>query len=112
MAGTAFKSIDKQRFKKIYPANRFAPIVVKQSAKNLVIESTSIVFTESSGVTTRTYTFQESYQAVPNVTYGIKSTQGDMVLVKISEITTTQVTVVVSAAFDGSVDLQIVEIGT
>ena len=33
MAGTVFKNIDKQRFKKIYPAKRHVPIVVKQSVK-------------------------------------------------------------------------------
>ena len=112
MAGTAFKSVDKQRFKKIYPAHRFKPALVVQSTNNLTIESTSIDFTEASGVTTKTYTFQEVYSQAPNVTYGVKSTLGDMVLVKITTLTTNAVTIEVSAAFDGSVDLQIVEIVT
>ena len=110
MAGTVFKSIDKQRFKKIYPAKRRAPTVVKQSAKNIVIETATLTFTESSSVTSKTYTFTETYEANPNVTYGVKSTSGDMVLVKITSLSTQSVTVEISAPFDGTVDLQIVEI--
>lgn len=110
MAGTVFKSIDKQRYKKIYPANRFAPIVVKQSAKNIVLETATMNFSEDSSVTTKTYYFTETYEASPNVTYGVKSTSGDMVLVKITSLTNQSVTVEISAPFTGTIDLQIVEI--
>ena len=112
MAGTVFKNIDKQRFKKVYPARRRAPIMVKQSGKEVIIETTSIVFTESSSVTSKTYTFTETYNTNPNVTYGVKSTSGDMVLVKITALSNSSVTVEISAPFDGTVDLQIVEIAT
>jgi|SRR5210317_134253 hypothetical protein len=110
MAGTVFKSIDRQRFKKIYPAKRRAPSFVKQSSKNIVIETATLTFAESSSVTSKTYTFVETYEANPNVTYGVKSTNGDMVLVKITSLTALAVTIEVSAPFDGTVDLQIVEI--
>lgn len=110
MAGTAFKSVDKQRFKKIYPAKRHAPVLVKQTNKGLTLESTSLEFTESSGTTSKTYTFTQAFLALPNVTHGIRSTNGDMVLVKITALSKTAVTIEVSAAFDGSIDLQIVEI--
>ena len=110
MAGTAFKSVDKQRFKKIYPAHRFKPVVVKQTSKGLTFESTSLQFTEASGTTSQTYTFTQQYTVLPNVTHGIRSTDGDMVLVKITSLTTSSVTIEVSAPFDGSIDSQIVEI--
>ena len=112
MAGTAFKSIDKNRFKKIYPAKRFAPILGKQSNKNVVLENTKLLFTEASGTTSVSYSFTETYDSVPTVTHGIRSTQGDMVLVKITTLTTQSVTIEVSAPFDGSIDLHITEIGS
>jgi len=112
MAGTAFKSIDKNRFKKIYPAKRFAPVLAKQSEKNIVLENTKLVFTEASGQTTQTYTFTEAYSTIPTVTHGVRSVDGDMVLVKITTLTTQAVTVEVSAAFDGFIDLHITEIGS
>ena len=112
MAGTAFKSLDKNRFKKIYPAKRFAPDLVKQSEKNIVLENTKLNFTEASGTTTATYTFTQKYETVPTVTHGIRSAQGDMVLVKITTLTTQSVTVEVSAPFDGSIDLHITEISS
>ena len=91
MAGTVFKNIDKQRFKKIYPAKRHVPIVVKQSVKNIVIETASLTFQESSPITTLTYNFTQRYETIPNVTYGVTSTAGDMVLVKITSLTLTAV---------------------
>ena len=111
MAGTAFKSIDKERYKKIYPAKRFAPKWVKQSRKSLIIEAGKLEFTESSGVTSKTYTYKQLYASTPNITFGVNSTLGDMVLIKITAATNQTVTVEVSAAFDGSIDLQIMEIG-
>ena len=110
MAGTVFKNLDKRRFKKIYPARRQAPIMVKQSDKGVTLETTSLTFVESSSSTSQTYTFTNVYNNNPNVTYGVKSTNGDMVLVKITSLSKTSVTIEVSAPFDGSVDLQIVEI--
>lgn len=110
MAGTVFKNIDKQRFKKIYPAKRHVPIVVKQSVKNVVIETASLNFQESSSITTLTYNFTQQYESIPNVTHGVNSTSGDMILVKITSLTLTAVIVEISAPFDGSVDLQIMEI--
>ena len=44
------------------------------------------------------------------MTYGVTSTAGDMVLVKITSLTLAAVIVEISAPFDGSVDLQIMEI--
>ena len=112
MAGTVFKSVDKQRFKKIYPARRHVPEIVKQSMKSLTIETASLAFEASSSTTSQTYNFTQTYDSIPNVTYGVKSAQGDMVLVKITELTTQLVTIEISAPFDGNVDLQILEVGT
>jgi hypothetical protein len=111
MAQTTFKRLDKQRFKKIYPAKRFKPVMVVQTEKSLAIETATLTFTEASSATTATYTFTSTFDSIPNVTPGIKSTDGDMVLVKITALTTQSVTVEISAPFDGTIDLQIVEIG-
>ena len=112
MASTTFKRIDKQRFKKIYPAKRFKPIMVVQTEKSLAIETATLIFTEAGAATSATYNFASVFETVPSVTYGVKSTSGDMVLVRITALTTESVSIEISAPFDGSVDLQIVEIGT
>ena len=112
MASTTFKRLDKQRYKKIYPAKRFKPVMVVQTEKSLAIETATLIFTEASSATTATYTFTSVFEANPNVTYGVRSAAGDMVLVKITELTTQSVSIEVSAPFDGSIDLQIVEIGS
>tara|TARA_A100001015_G_scaffold260012_1_gene304388 strand:+ start:5802 stop:6140 length:339 start_codon:yes stop_codon:yes gene_type:complete len=112
MAGTAFKSIDKNRFKKIYPAKRFAPVLAKQSEKNIILENAKLVFNEASGTTSMTYTFEQKFATVPTVTHGVRSQLGDMVLVKITNLTSQSVSVEVSAPFDGSIDLHITEIGS
>jgi hypothetical protein len=111
MATTAFKRLDKQRYKKIYPAKRFRPVMVVQSEKSLAIETVTLIFTEASATTTATFNFAKEFNTVPNVTYGVRSNAGDMVLVKITELTTQQVTIEISAPFDGSIDLQILEVG-
>ena len=110
MGATTFKSIDRQRYKKIYPAKRKTPRTAVISDGNVVLESKAIVFTESSGVTTATYDFVNTYESVPTVTYGITSTSGDMVIARITSVTTTQVMIEVTAAFDGSVDIQVLSI--
>lgn len=110
MSATTFKKIDRQRYKKIYPARRKTPRLATISDKSIAIESKSITFTEASGVTTATYKFQTSYKSVPTVTFGVTSTNGDMVIPRITSITTTFVIVEVSAAFDGSVDIQILQV--
>ena len=111
MAGTVFRSVDKQRFKKIYPAKRFAPIMVLQSEKNMVIETGVLNFTEASGTTSQTYNFTQIYEEVPTVVVGVNSIAGDMVLIKVTQLNNQSVTIEISAPFDGKVDLQIMEIG-
>jgi len=110
MSSTTFKKIDRQRYKKIYPSRRKTPKMATISDKSITIESKSIAFTESSGITNVTYNFQTQYTSVPTVTFGITSTNGDMVIARITAITTSFVIVEVSAAFDGSVDIQILQV--
>ena len=110
MAGTKFKRIDRQRFKKIYPGLRRTPVPATISDQTIVLESTSIVFTEASGITQKEYQFQSDYTAVPTVTMGITSSEGDMVIARIVEITTQRVVVDVTAAFDGAIDVQVIQV--
>ena len=110
MSSTTFKRFDKQRFRKTYPTRRRRPIVALISDSSFTLEAASLTFTEASGSTSATYTFTKSYTAAPTVTYGVHSTNGDMVVVRISSISNTAVTIEVSAPFDGTIDLQILEI--
>ena len=110
MSSTTFKRFDKQRFRKTYPTRRRRPVTALISDSNFTLESTRLSFTESSGTTTATYNFTKSYTAAPTVTYGVHSTNGDMVVVRISSIDTNSVTIEVSAPFDGTIDLQILEV--
>lgn len=80
------------------------------SDKSIILESAQISFTEASGVTRNEYIFQEQYEAVPTVTFGITTTQGDMVVARIVEITTQRVVIDVTAPFDGQVDIQVIQV--
>ena len=110
MSHSTFKKIDRQRYKKIYPARRKTPRIATISDKSISIESKSIAFTESSGITIVTHKFENQYTTVPTVTFGITSTNGDMVIARITSITTTFVIVEITAPFDGSVDIQILQV--
>ena len=110
MSSTTFKNFDKQRFRKTYPTRRRRPVTALISDSNFTLESTSLTFTEASGTTSATYIFTKSYIAAPTVTYGVHSTNGDMVVVRISSIDNNSVTIEVSAPFDGTIDLQILEV--
>ena len=110
MSSTTFKNFDKQRFRKTYPTRRRRPIIGLISNSAFTLESTSITFTEASGATSATYNFTNTYASAPTVTYGVHSTNGDMVVVRISAVSNTSVTIELTAPFDGSVDLQIIEV--
>ena len=110
MGATTFKKIDRQRYKKLYPALRKTPRMATISDKSILLESNSIAFSESSGITGGTYTFECTYESIPTVTHGVTSTSGDMVIARIIELTTTRVVFEVTAAFDGSIDVQILQV--
>jgi hypothetical protein len=110
MGSTTFKKIDRQRYKKLYPALRKTPRIATISDKSILLESKSLTFTESSGITTGTYNFSSQFESIPTVTHGITSSTGDMVIARIIELTITRVVIEVSAAFDGSVDIQILQV--
>tara|TARA_B100000700_G_C14990026_1_gene830813 strand:- start:83 stop:424 length:342 start_codon:yes stop_codon:yes gene_type:complete len=110
MGYTTFKKIDRQRYKKIYPSKRKTPRNAVISDKSIVLESVSVAFTEASGTTVTRYQFRNKFETVPTVTVGVTSTSGDMVIPRITTITTTEVFIEVTAAFDGSVDIQVLQI--
>jgi len=110
MAGTKFKRIDRQRYKKIYPGLRKTPRMATISDKSIVLESFQIAFTEASSETRKAYVFQEQYEAVPTVTFGVSTAAGDMVIARIVEITTQRVVIDVTAPFDGFVDIQVIQV--
>ena len=110
MGATTFKRIDRQRYKKLYPALRKTPRMATISDKSILLESDSIEFTEASGTTSATYTFKSQFESIPTVTHGVTSASGDMVLVRITELTLTRAVFEVSAPFDGSIDVQVLKV--
>ena len=110
MGSTTFKKIDRQRYKKLYPALRKTPRMATISDKSILLESHSLVFTEASGITNATYVFENVYVSIPTVTHGITSTSGDMVIARIVELTTKRAVFDVTAAFDGYIDIQILQV--
>ena len=110
MGSTTFKKIDRQRFKKLYPAYRKTPRPATISDQSILLESASIPFYETDGETTKTFVFENAYESVPTITYGVVSDEGDMVVVRIKEITTQRVVIEVSAPFNGTVDIQILQV--
>ena len=110
MGATTFKKIDRQRYKKIYPHKRKTPRNAVISDGSIILEAKAIAFTEASSKTVATYIFTNTYETVPTVTCGVTSASGDMVIARITSVTTTEVVVEVTAPFDGSVDIQILQI--
>ena len=110
MGSTTFKKIDRQRYKKLYPAYRKTPRPATISDQSIHLESAQLNFSEGSGITSKTYLFENPYESVPTITYGVVSSSGDMVVVRIKEITTQRVVVEVSAPFDGSIDIQVLQV--
>ena len=110
MGATTFKKIDRQRYKKLYPALRKTPRMAVISDKSILLESHSLIFTEASGITNATYVFECVYESVPTITHGVSSTSGDMVIARIIELTTQRAVFEVTAAFDGTIDIQILQV--
>ena len=78
MGATTFKRIDRQRYKKLYPALRKTPKMATISDKSILLESTSLAFTESSGITSATYVFSNAFESIPTVTHGVTSTAAEL----------------------------------
>ena len=105
MAFSKFQKRDAQRLRKVYPAIRKTPRYVVQSDGELNLE---VHRQELNNAETYTYTFDQPYVAVPQVTMTVED---DGVLAYITSISTTEVTVNFSAPFTGSLHLQVVFIG-
>jgi hypothetical protein len=110
MGATTFKKIDRQRFKKLYPAYRKTPRMATISDKSILLESATITCAEASGQTRYIYQFDGEFESVPTITYGITSEQGDMIILRMKEITTQRVVLDLSAPFDGTINLQVIQV--
>jgi len=109
MASVTFKTMNRNRLKKVYPAIRKTPKNVMISNKEVIMETTSVSVTDDN---TGSYTFEETYSAAPVVTLGAYTTDGGIVNVFITALNTQSVTFQTSASFTGTVYLQVLLIGS
>ncbi len=111
MAGTTFKKKNKNRFKKVYPYIRRAPVFeLVSSGQETIIEITALNFVNSSS---ETYSFAETFLNAPIVTVTSVDSQGNNtanVNVFINSVSTTSVTVETSQNFTGTVHIHAISI--
>jgi hypothetical protein len=99
MGKASFKKKDKNRFRKVYPYLRKAPVWEYCSPTKVEIEVGLISF---NGTTTGTYTFTETFESVPRIT-AISVAKIGNVNVWVTGVTTTYVTIETSAPFTGDI---------
>ena len=98
---------DKNRFRKVYPFLRRKPVLGEDA--NVIVESTSITFTNTDN---GTHSFTKSFTSVPFVTataYDSKGNESANVNVFVSALTTSSVTVRTSSNFTGEVHIHAIQ---
>jgi hypothetical protein len=106
-----FKRRNLNRFRKVYPYLRRAPVYSYCADSEVVIEVGEAEFDNASSTT---YSFQQTYSTVPSVTaISVDSENNNTanVNVFIQAITLTNVTFGTSQAFTGKVNFQIILLG-
>ena len=104
MAG--MRTRDVSRAKKTYPTSRTKSSKRMFSEVKVKMEVGKLVF---SGESTRTLTFDESYDHVPHVTIGVGAVNGPLVSAFISSVSKTTCTIVTSGPFHGEIFVHAME---
>ena len=110
MGKASFKRRDKNRFRKVYPYIRKAPVYEYCSPSDIEIEVGEISY---SGSDTGTYTFESTFLTVPMITaisYDSESNNTANVNVYIDAVSTTSVTIKTSAPFTGKVHFHAIRV--
>ena len=111
MAGIKFKKRDLNRFRKVYPFIREAPVESFTSGEAFVIEVGEAEFSDSSSVT---YSFNETFTSAPTITavaVDSNSNNSANVNIFVSSISTTAVTLESSQNFSGTVSFHVIQVG-
>jgi len=99
---------DANRLRKTYPFVRRSPQFIYQSENTIIMEASTVAFSNTSG---ETYTFQEEYTTAPIVTAtALETTDNANVNVWVSAVSTTSAAINTSAAFTGKVSVQVIAI--
>ena len=110
MGKASFKRRDKNRFRKVYPYLRKAPVYEYCSTEDIEIEVGEISYSNSD---TGTYTFSSNFKNAPMITavsYDSESNSSANVNVYISSVSTASVTIKTSAPFTGKVHFHAIRI--
>lgn len=110
MGKASFKRRDKNRFRKIYPYIRKAPVYEYCSNKEVEIEVGEISYSNSN---TGTHTFTSTFLTVPTITaisYDSESNSTANVNVYIRSVSTTAVIIETSAPFTGKVHFHAIRV--
>tara|TARA_Y100000034_G_scaffold104892_1_gene131761 strand:- start:542 stop:880 length:339 start_codon:yes stop_codon:yes gene_type:complete len=110
MCKATFKRRDKNRFRKVYPYLRKAPVYEYASDKEAEIEAGEIIFTDASS---GTYNFTTAFKTIPQITaitYDSEGNNSANVNVYVYSLTTTSVKFKTSSAFTGKVQFHAIRI--
>ena len=112
MAGIKFKKRDLNRFRKVYPFIREAPVESYMTDEAFIIEIGEVAFSDSSEVS---YLFVETFTSAPAVaaiSLDSESNNSANVNIFVSSVSTTGVTFKSSQNFTGKVSFHLVQIGS
>ena len=110
MGKASFKRRDKNRFRKVYPYIRKAPVYEYCSKNDVEIEVGEISYSNSD---TGTYTFESTFLTAPFITAVSYDSEGNAtanVNVYISSVSTSSVTIKTSAPFTGKVHFHAIRV--
>ena len=112
MASTKFKKRDLNRYRKVYPYLRRAPVWSYCADKEVIVEIGSIIFTNSNSAI---HTFSENFSTIPVVTAISYDSDGNNtadVNVFISSLSKTKMTVETSQSFTGEVQFHAIMVAS
>ena len=111
MAGIKFKKRDLNRYRKVYPFIREAPVESFMAGEAFVIEVGDVEFANASSAT---YTFNEKFTSAPTITavaVDSNSNNSANVNIFVSSVSTTSVTLESSQNFSGKVSFHVILVG-
>jgi hypothetical protein len=109
VATVTLKKRDLNRFTKVYPYARFEKREVTETSEDFNVETGVIEFANEDGP--KTYNFVSSFASAPAISaISVQTTDNSNVNVYINAVTTTSVTISVSAQFTGQVTFSAIQV--
>lgn len=109
MATVTLNKRDLNRFTKVYPYARFEKREITVTSEDFNVETGSISFENEDGP--KTYNFSSTFTSAPAISaISVQTTDNSNVNVYVNSVSTTSVTISVSAPFTGQVTFSAIQV--